>query len=135
MIQERTFEVALFECDFCGTIHTSQEKAENHGCTKEAPEQRFSINQIVQVKFRVGAGLECVGDRIARGKVTLISKPKIGEFSIGDISRMGWHNVDRLSFLAPIKNHEWVYTIEPLEEGQGLITDSFPESKITPIKD
>ncbi|MBI2633029.1 MAG: hypothetical protein HYW78_01410 [Parcubacteria group bacterium] len=135
MLNKIEITVDLLQCDFCGTVHTSQEDADWYGCTEKIPEQRFKIDDIVLAPFTVGAGIEAVGTETAHGRVTGIYKQVVSERMLlpsrgkGDYTRR-----DALIYIQTAP-HDWIITIKSIDEPKEqnryfLSTENFSQSQL-----
>jgi hypothetical protein len=119
----KTHEIkfTVFECEFCGRIFLNERQAKLFGCTEE-PIKQFKVGDVIWAYFTLGAGMSAVGQELAQGKITTISKPRDfkGPFDTKrlnlDREGSGSYNADRIFFPTSGTKHDWLLEIKPLSQ-------------------
>lgn len=136
--------IALFRCEFCGTVHTSIEEATGHGCVSgpNTPPRHVEVGSKVVATFEVGAGMEAVGTKTTAGTVVDIKSPA-ELYPKDDLStkarRFGGFNTKFIGLQAPYHHHDWMILVKPDNERVvngmatiGTISETwFPQGQIS----
>ena len=135
MLVIKTITVEYLECDVCGSIFTSAEEAEEHGCNRNLS-PKFKVDDTVWAQFKVGAGMEALGEEMAKGKVTKVitnlQLRPLGDVKIFTLA----FNTRILGVNAPIHAHEVYYVVEPIEQHpeyphRSYVAGTFKESLLS----
>lgn len=139
MLREIAIMSTILHCDFCGTLHATEDDAIKHGCTAGTPPMRFSVGDIVKAQFSMGVGNECLGKETAHGKIVKVQHPFAHGYEITRcplIKRIKNKSFDELSFNAPIATHAWAYVVTPCRQSRSFVgsfsaRETFLEHQLT----
>jgi|GEM_PF-5015111 len=110
----------LFQCEFCGTVYTSEQAFNESACATGEPPRKLQVGDLVMARFDLGAGMEVVGTNYAKGRIVEIYNPgqdqdlQEGEVTLRATS--GYRDPNAwISLDVPRNPHDWMCRVEPLD--------------------